>query len=230
MLPVSFMTVVQLSLRLPLSLLAGITTCKCGAACDPYGDHVLSCCHFKSIRTPWHDLIVDVAARMASRAGFHVSHDSRRPRAVSAAYSPRWCPDFTCLHGDDGAHILVDVTVPSVVKRTALPAASHDPKAVSESAEASKRATYGNVGRNVVLPFVLEDSGGMGTEAAKFFSKCQDKVKNELSRGDEALSNWSCHGFSNFYKQAFAVANARGLGFYFMATAAVLRTHRAVPF
>ena len=77
---------------------------------------------------------------------------------------------------------------------------------------------------------MIEDSGGMGTEAAKFFCKCRDKVKNELSHGDEALSNWSCYGFSNFYKQAFAVANARGLGFYFMATAAVLRTHRAVPF
>ena len=150
---------------------------------------------------------------------------------MSAIYSPQWCPDFTCLHGDEtGSHILVDVTVPSVVKQTALPVASHDPKAVTESAEASKRATYGNVAPDaVVLPFVIEDSGGMGTEAAKFFCKCRDKVKNELSHGEEALSNWSCYGFSNFYRQSFATANAKGMGHYFMATAALLRTHGGIP-
>ena len=117
-----------------------------------------------------------------------------------------------------------------VVKQTALPVASRDPKAVTESAEASKRATYrnGNVAP-VVLPFVIEDSGGMGTESAKFFCKCRDKVKNELSHGDEALSNWSCYGFSNFYRQSFEAANAKGTWHYFMAPAALLRT-RGIPF
>ena len=37
MLPMSFVTACQLHLRLPLSLLQGITTCVCGAAVDCYG-------------------------------------------------------------------------------------------------------------------------------------------------------------------------------------------------
>ena len=111
------------------------------------------------------------------------------------------------IHGSDaGSHVLVDVTVPSVTKQTALPIASQDPTAVSLSAESSKRATYSNVQRHVVLPFVFEDSGGMGAEAEKFFHKCQDKVKNALSNREEEASNWSCRGFANFYRQSFAIA------------------------
>ena len=47
MLPASFVDAVQLRLRLPLLLLAGITTCQCGCAMDPamamdpIGGHVL---------------------------------------------------------------------------------------------------------------------------------------------------------------------------------------------
>ena len=225
-LPISFINAVQMSLRLPLSLLRGITTCKCGAACDEHGDHVLTCPHFMAYRTPWHDLIQAVAARMASRAGYHVSHDSRRPRAVSAGYSPLRCPDFTLLHGHEtGSQIIVDVTCPSVVKRTGLAAAAVDDRANALSAEASKQATYGNVQPHVVLPFVVEDAGGMGPAAHSFFHKCCKKVQNQLSFSDEKQANWSCLGFSNFYFQSFAVANARGLGHFYMVAAAILRTH-----
>ena len=55
MLPATFVNAVQLRLRLPLSLLAGITACKCGAAMDCYGDHILSCRACMSDRTPWCD-------------------------------------------------------------------------------------------------------------------------------------------------------------------------------
>ena len=73
MLPMSFITAIQLRLRLPLTLLQGITRCKCGRVVDPYGDHILSCSHFLSHRTPWHDLIVGVVKHMSSSAAFHVS-------------------------------------------------------------------------------------------------------------------------------------------------------------
>ena len=124
--------------------------------------------------------------------------------------------------------------VPSVVKQTALPVASRDPKAVTESAEASKRAKYGNVAPDaVVLPFVIEDSGGMGTEAAKFFCKCRDKVKNELTHGDEALSNWSCYcatGSPTSTGSPSLQPTQKGMGHYFMAPSALPRAHGGIRF
>ena len=150
---------------------------------------------------------------------------------MSAAYSPRWCPDFTLLHGSAGAsHILVDITVPSVVSRSALPVASEDPNAVAVSAEASKHATYGPVQPHVVLPFVVEDAGGLGPAAEKFLHCCKDKCNNELSDYEYEKSNWSSYGFSNYYRQQLAVANAAGVGHYMMVVAAILRTHGGVGF
>ena len=73
MLPMASITTCQLRLRLPLSLLQGITTCVCGAAVDCYGDHCLSCRHFQTHRTPWHNLVEHAAAGMARHARHHVS-------------------------------------------------------------------------------------------------------------------------------------------------------------
>ena len=56
MLPASFANAVQLCLRLPLLLLAGITTCKCGCAMGSFGGHVLSCPSCLCDRTPGHAL------------------------------------------------------------------------------------------------------------------------------------------------------------------------------
>ena len=74
----AFHTVLQLSLRLPLTLLRGISKCKCGCDLDQFGDHILSCGLFTSYRTVMHDLIEEVAMHMARRAGHrHITHDSR---------------------------------------------------------------------------------------------------------------------------------------------------------
>ena len=97
MLPMSFVTACQLRLRLPLSLLQGITTCVCGAAVDCHGDHCLSCRHLQTHRTPWHNLVEHAAAGMARHARYHVPHDSRRPRATSAVYSPHYCLAWACM-------------------------------------------------------------------------------------------------------------------------------------
>ena len=90
MLPASFVNAVQIRLRLPLSLLAGITTCKCGCAMDTFGDHVLSCPSCLCGRTPGHDHVVDVVASMAQHASKHAPYTSRRPRTASHTYSPNW--------------------------------------------------------------------------------------------------------------------------------------------
>ena len=65
MFPAAFVNVLQPHLRLPLSLLAGVTTCTCGIDIVCYAHHILSCRACMSDRTPWHDLIADVVARMA---------------------------------------------------------------------------------------------------------------------------------------------------------------------
>ena len=229
-LPTSFINALQLRLRLPLSLLAGINVCKCGAAIDPYGDHCLSCAHFQHLRTPWHDLIVDIIAAMARRASHHISYDSRRPRAASITYSPLWRPDLTLLHGSDtGTHVLIDATTSSVVSQSALPMSARSPTSVTTAAAAAKYARYGNVQPHVVLPFAVEHAGGLGKEAFAFVKRCMKKVRNELSGRENELSNWSCRGFSNYYLQRLSLATVKGLGHYFSVSAAILRTHNHIP-
>ena len=162
--------------------------------------------------------------RIARRGAFHISHDSRRPRAASASHSPNWCPDAILIHGhESGAHLIVDVACPSVVKRTALPAAALATLIVAADTEASKHGLYGHVAPHVVLPFVVESGGALGKEARGFFQRVQAKVKNRLTPKEEELASWSALGFCNYYHQALSVANLKGLGHFFSVAAAVLR-------
>ena len=143
LLPLTFITAMQLSLRLPLSLLQGLQRCSCGKPLDAYGDHLLSCMQFIEKKKPGHDLVEGVVASLARSAGHNVSHDSHRPHRGHRAYSPNWCPDLTCLFGTKvHTHILVDITCPSVVSSAAVPVASRDPDALSFAHEADKRRTY----------------------------------------------------------------------------------------
>ena len=78
--------------------------------------------------------------------GVNTRHDSRRPRAASAPYSPNWCPDATLIHGhESGAHLIVDVACPSMVKNTALPAAALAPLIVATDTDPLKHGLYGHV-------------------------------------------------------------------------------------
>ena len=215
----------ELRLRLPLSLLAGITTCKCGAHMDPFGDHALSCVHFESLKTPGHNLIQEVVASMSSCANFRVTHDSRRPRAVSHAYSPNWCPDLTLLHGSDhGSHVLIDVTTTSVVAQQCMPGSSRQALLASRGAESRKRAVYGNVAPHVVLPFVVEHAGALGLAAMQHFRRCRRIAVNQLSPQLDEVSTWSSRGFSNYFLASVSVANCKGLGHFFMSAASILRS------
>ena len=176
MLPATFVNAVQLRLRLPLSLLAGVTTSKCGAATGCYGDHTLTCRACMSDRTPCHDRVVNVVARMAQTANMHVPHSARRPRAraASLAYPPNWRPDLTLLRAArDGNRMIVDGTCPSVATQTqaAMPATSHMPLAAATLATAAeKHLKYGKVLRipHTIPPFVVENAGGINKEEMEF--------------------------------------------------------------
>ena len=162
---------------------------------------------------------------MARMAGYVVSVDSRRPRAVSATYSPRHCPDFTLSHAaPTGAHVLVDVTTTSVTRSTALPAAAKAAGVAARGARAAKLHCYGAIAPHVVLPFVLEDAGALGKDAIDFVHKCKKKLQNQLPSMTEAELNWSNRGFSNYFFQSLSLANARGLGHYFTTAATMLTT------
>ena len=129
--------------------------------------------------------------------------------------------------------MLVDVTVPSVVKQSAMPAAACMARAVSSAAEAGKRHSYGAVAPHVVLPFVVEHAGALGKDADKCFHAIVKKVRNELNASEEAESPWSSgFEFSNFYYQRIiiSVANLKGLGHFFLVAEALLRSAGNVPF
>ena len=204
MIPSSFINALQLRIRMPLSILHGISTCACGKPVDEHGDHLFSCKHFTTHRTPWHDLVLDVFCNMARRAAFHVSHDSRRARAASASYSPLWCPDATLIHGHaSGSHWVVDVACPAVVKSTALPPAALEPLAVASAMEDFKHGLYGVLApQAVLLPFIVEHGGALGAEGRKFFKLAQAVVSNRLTDRELEQAGWQVSSFCDFYHRS----------------------------
>jgi hypothetical protein len=224
LLPCAFINAMQLSVRLPLSLLAGIHTCSCGKRLDAYGDHLLTCVRFLEKTKPGHDLIEGVFMRMARAAGHKISHDSSRPHTGHRAYSPHWRTDFTSLFGSkDHTHIICDVTCPSVVTASALHVTASDPDALSLAHAADKRRTYGAVAPHVVLPLVVDDSGGLGKEAWQFLLECRDKAAGRVAVGDFGDLNWSCSSFTSYYLQSISLASVRGWGHFFMVASSMLR-------
>ena len=119
--------------------------------------------------------------------------------------------------------MLVDVTCPSVVTRTIVPASSHTPSAAATAAAASKLGVYGDVQPHVVLPFVVEHAGALGKEAMGFFKECRKKVSNELGDRDAARAAGPSWGVSDLHLQSFSVANLKGQGHFFASAAAVLK-------
>ena len=82
---------------------------------------------------------------------------------------------------------------------------------------------YGNVAPDMVLPFVVEHAGALGKEAKELFQRCRKIAVNQLSPHQDEFSTWSSRGFSNYYLQTISVANLKGLGHFFMTTAAPIR-------
>jgi len=222
--PVSYVAALQLRLRLPLTLLVGLTKCVCGSQLDEFGDHIFSCSHFVHERTPGHDLIEAVVARMGKQAGKDVKVDSKRLRVRSIAYSPHHQPDITFLHGQpDASHTIIDIVTPSVVTVGRVARAAASRLVAAEGAEADKRGVFGNILGNTLVPFAIEDGGSLGKEALGLFKLLQSFCENQVRFLDESLQTWSAKGFANFYLQLLSVALLRGQGHLFMQAAAAIR-------
>ena len=84
---------------------------------------------------------------------------------------------------------------------------------------------YGNVApQAVVLPLIVEDSGGLGKEAMQFVLECRDNSEGRLGGTDFMQQNWSCNGFTNYYLQSLSLASVRGWGHFFMVASSILRS------
>ena len=55
------------------------------------------------------------------------------------------------------------------------------------------------------------------------FGMCRDAVDSKLNTRASDLSSWSSKGFSNFFLKSLSLANPKGLGHFFMVTAASIR-------
>ena len=98
-----------------------------------------------------------------------------------------------------------------MVFAAALPIASTDPRALSLAHEANKCRTYGVVAPHVVLPFVLDDSGGLGKEDLS-----SPVPGSQLAQRDFERMNWSCAAFTTYYLQSLSLASVKGWGHFFM--------------
>ena len=102
------------------------------------------------------------------------------------------------------------------------PSTCVDPDALGIALAAGKRRTYGNVAPHVVLPFVLDDSGGLGKEAWAFLLKCRDKAEGQLGATEFSKLDWSCQAFTSYYLRSLSLASVRGWGHFFMTAASIL--------
>ena len=117
----------------------------------------------------------------------------------------------------------MDITTSSVTKGPALPAAAQIPGVVAAAAEAAKREVYGDVTPCKLIPFVVEEGGGLGKEAVKFLLWCKSRVRADSFGFELKETNWSNRGFSNWAFQSLSLANAKGLGHYFASACAHIR-------
>ena len=225
----SFVTALQLCLRLPLSVLDQVAGRVCpvtGAAVDCHGDGLLRKTAFQEYRTEGHDLVQRVVVWMLRTAKFSINHhhkDRRRP-----AWSPNHCPDLTLAHQSEaGSHILIDVTTVATVCLSVLRGAAFGVCHAAGVAETTKYQCYGDVNPHVVVPFAVEDGGALGKEARRLFFTCRDRCANKLLAADDDAASWSSRGFSNFFFQKFSRANLKGLAHFFQRAASVVEGNLA---
>ena len=66
---------------------------------------------------------------------------------------------------DRGGHVLIDYVTASPTGSSIVEAASSAPLAAALDAESSKRVTYGPLKPHELIPFAIEDCGGLGPDA-----------------------------------------------------------------
>ena len=139
-------------------------------------------------------------------------------------YSPNHVPDTKLVDGSKaGHHVLIDYTTAQVTGACICHAAATTPLAAAKLAEDSKHGIYGVVAPHTVLPFAVEDGGGLGPEALAFIERCRVRSSDELGPRSQALSSWTCSGFTNFHLASISFASTRGLGEYFTHAANLIQ-------
>ena len=115
--------------------------------------------------------------------------------------------------------MLIDYTTAQVTSKGISHAAAITPLATAKMAEDAKHGIFGNVAPHTVLPFAVEEGGGLGPEAQAFVERCRVRSSDELSTRSQALTSWTCRGFTNFHLASTSFAAARALGEYYVSAA-----------
>ena len=218
----------QRRVRVPLSCLSGFGGKSCplckGGVLDEMGDHVRCCSGLLHLRTEEHDAIQRKVQLMAREGKYVVRDVSKKHRKDVRHYSPLHVPDTKLVDGSKtGHHVLIDYTTTQVTSEGISHAAATTPLAAAKMAEDTKYGDYGNVAPHTVLPFAVEDGGGLGPQALAFVERCRVRSSDQLSARSEALTSWTCSGFTNFHLASISFASARGLGRYFVHAANLLQ-------
>ena len=224
-----FVAAKQRRVRAPLSCLSELAgkscpLCKEKATLDNMGDHVRCCQGLLHLRTEEHDAIQRKVELMAREGKFTVRNVSKKLRKDVRHYSPNHVPDTKLVDGSKaGHHVLIDYTTAQVTGAGICHAAATTPLAAAKLAEDSKHGIYGVVAPHTVLPFAVEDGGGLGPEALAFIERCRVRSSDELGPRSQALSSWTCSGFTNFHLASISFASTRGLGEYFTHAANLIQ-------
>ena len=210
--PASYTAAKQFRLGAPL-------TCLKGTSLDPItGGDLLRCrSDLIALRTSEHDCLQREINTMLRSAGGVVRDTSKKRRSQVQHYSPNHVPDTKLANGSaSGHHILIDFVTVCPTSAGHMEAASCHPLSAASDSENAKRADYGDVTPNEVLPFAVEDCGGLGHEALSLIRSTSKKMGGLLNERDEARSNWSCRDFSSYWISRVAYVTTREMGDFFI--------------
>ena len=195
-------------------------TCLQGINLDPItgGDHLRCRSDLIALRTSEHDCVQREVNVMLRSAGGVIRDTSKKRRSqVLSHFSPNHVPDTKLVNGAaSGHHVLIDFVTTCPTSMGHQEAASCHPLSAACDAENAKRADYGEVTPNEVLPFAIEDCGGLGPEALSLIRTTSKKMGGLLSEKDETRSNWSCRGFSRYWTSRIAYVTTREMGDFFI--------------
>ena len=154
----------------------------CGRALDAYGVHARSCAAGGWLKNR-HDDARDVLAEWCEQQGCRVEREVVLPHAAPGRPEARM--DLVVHAPSRGEPEYIDVSIVSALSVEALTAgsATQDGKAAA-IAEASKRRAYPNLR---LTPFIVEDHGRLGDDAAGFIRRLAPSDPAARSRAIRSL-------------------------------------------
>ena len=152
---------------------------------------------------------------------------SKHRRSQVQHFSPLHVPDTKIENGSSsGGHVLIDYVTTCPTGSEIVAAAARAPLAAAADAESSKRVMYGPLKPHELVPFAVEDCGGLGADALALLTNCSRRRKNILSDWDEARSTWSSDGFTNYWISRLAFVTSRKLGEFFVRASNLIKEHQ----